>query len=122
MRRLRKLLVVLAILAVVAGVAVFAVFQMPQFGGKFEGARLQRMMRSPQFIGGRFENTPRASTTDALIGTIRLYSQGQVREPRFEVPVMAIDPAPCDNLRRRVCVRAGSGTPPFSWRSAASGC
>lgn len=93
MRRLRKFLLILVAIAAVLAIATCAVFQLPQFGGSFEGARLARMQRSPQFIDGRFENRPPAKTTDSLIGTIRLYSQGQVRTPQFEVPVVAIDPA-----------------------------
>lgn len=67
-------------------------FQLPSFGGRFEGKRLERMRRSPQFIGGRFENTPPQDTDTALMKTMRLYSQGQVREPQFAIPVVPLDP------------------------------
>lgn len=93
MRRLRKVLLVLGVIAVVLAIAAYGVFQLPQFGGSFEGARLARMRGSPQFIDGRFQNRPPAETTDSIVGTIRLYMQGQVREPQFQVPVVAIDPA-----------------------------
>lgn len=92
MRRLKKLAKILAIIAVVLALATFLVFQLPQFGGKFEGARLARMRSSPQFIGGRFENTPPQDTSFALIETIRLYRGGQVREPQFEIPVFKLPP------------------------------
>ncbi len=91
-RRLRIGLAVIAVTIAALAVGVYAAFQLPQFGGTFEGARLQRMRRSPQFIGGRFENTPPQRTDDSLLKTIRLYRQGQIREPRFEVPVVAIAP------------------------------
>jgi L-ascorbate metabolism protein UlaG (beta-lactamase superfamily) len=87
-RWLRRILVVVGVLAV----AVYLVFQLPQFGGKFEGARLERMRRSPQFIDGRFQNIPPQDTDTALLKTIRLYRQGQIREPQFEVPVVAVTP------------------------------
>lgn len=92
MRRLRKILVILAGIAAVLAVAVFIIFQLPQFGGRFEGARLERMRRSPQFIEGRFQNIPPQETDGSLLETFRLY-KGQVREPRFAVPVVPINRA-----------------------------
>jgi L-ascorbate metabolism protein UlaG (beta-lactamase superfamily) len=50
------------------------------------------MQRSPQFIGGRFENTPPERTDLSLISNLKLYSQGQIREPQFEIPLIPIDP------------------------------
>ena len=90
MRRLRKVLKIAAVIAVVLAVATYAVFQLPQFGGRFGGARLERMRRSPQFIGGRFENVPPQDMDAALLETFRLYRQGQVREPRFTIPVIPL--------------------------------
>jgi L-ascorbate metabolism protein UlaG (beta-lactamase superfamily) len=89
-RRLKLALKILAAICVVLAIAAYVVFQLPPFGGKFEGARLDRMRASPQFIGGPFENTPRQNTDSSLLKTYRLYSQGQVREPRFEIPVMPV--------------------------------
>ncbi|MGH8429382.1 MAG: MBL fold metallo-hydrolase [Solimonas sp.] len=65
---------------------------MPVFGGDFEGERLERMRRSPQYQDGRFENSPRSPGGLALVETIRKYSQGQVREPRFTIPVVPLAP------------------------------
>ncbi len=90
MRRLKLALKILAAICVVLAIAAYVVFQLPPFGGKFEGARLERMRSSTQFIGGRFENTPRQDTDSSLLKTYRLYSQGQVREPRFEIPVIPV--------------------------------
>ncbi|HEX2062534.1 MAG TPA: MBL fold metallo-hydrolase [Thermoanaerobaculia bacterium] len=81
------------IAVVVLVLAVYAVFQLPQFGGRFEGDRLRRMRRSPQFIDGRFQNTPPQDTESSLLETWRLYRQGQVREPRFAIPVVPLSPA-----------------------------
>jgi L-ascorbate metabolism protein UlaG (beta-lactamase superfamily) len=91
MRRLQRILTVLAALAIVVAIVAYAVFQLPQFGGRFEGARLERMRSSPQFIEGRFENTPPQNTDMALRETWRLYRQGQIREPQFEIPVISMD-------------------------------
>jgi L-ascorbate metabolism protein UlaG (beta-lactamase superfamily) len=96
MRRLKRILKILAALTIAVAIVAYAVFQLPQFGGRFEGARLERMRASPQFIDGRFENTPRQNTDMALLETWRLYRQGQIREPQFEIPVISIDP---DRLR-----------------------
>lgn len=38
--------------------AGYGVFQLPAFGGRFAGQRLERMHGSPEFIDGRFQNTP----------------------------------------------------------------
>ncbi|HEX6100617.1 MAG TPA: MBL fold metallo-hydrolase [Thermoanaerobaculia bacterium] len=89
--RLKKVLVILAAIGAVLAVATWLTFQMPAFGGKFEGKRLERMQRSPQFRNGRFENTPPQETDSSLVKTYRLYSQGQVREPRFAIPVVDLE-------------------------------
>jgi L-ascorbate metabolism protein UlaG (beta-lactamase superfamily) len=99
MRRLKKILMVVGALAVALAIAVYAVFQLPSFGGRFDGARLARMQHSPEFIGGRFENTPRQNTDDSLLKTYRLYSRGQIRKPPFEVPVIPLS---------RAALRAGA--------------
>jgi L-ascorbate metabolism protein UlaG (beta-lactamase superfamily) len=93
MRRLVKALKILAATAVVLAIIVYAVFQLPQFGGRFEGERLVRMKQSPQFIDGRFENVPPQDTDESLIKLYRLYRQGQIREPRFAVPVVPLEPS-----------------------------
>jgi L-ascorbate metabolism protein UlaG (beta-lactamase superfamily) len=97
MTRMRKILFILLAVSVVLAVATWAVFQLPQFGGRFDGERLEKMRRSPQWVGDRFENNPPQNTDSSLASTIRLYSQGQVREPQFEIPVM---PVPPDMLAR----------------------
>ena len=86
----KKTLKVLAVLVVVLGAATWAVFQLSQFGGRFKGQRLARMRRSPQFIDGRFQNIPPQNTDSSLIKTFRLYRQGQIREPQFAIPVVAL--------------------------------
>jgi L-ascorbate metabolism protein UlaG (beta-lactamase superfamily) len=50
------------------------------------------MQRSPEWIDGRFQNTPPQKTGGSLWETMRLYSQGQIREPQFEIPVIALPP------------------------------
>jgi L-ascorbate metabolism protein UlaG (beta-lactamase superfamily) len=80
----------------VLAVVAVAVFQLPAFGGRADGARLARMQTSPQFIAGRFENTPPQQTDSSILRTLRLYRQGFVRTPTFAIPVLALSP---DRLR-----------------------
>lgn len=87
---MRKFLKVVAIVAIVLVLATWCVFQLPQFGGTFEGARLARMQRSPEFIDGRFQNVPPQQTDNSLRKMVRLYTQGQIREPQFVVPVLDV--------------------------------
>jgi L-ascorbate metabolism protein UlaG (beta-lactamase superfamily) len=87
---MKKVLKIAAVAAVVLVVVAWCVFQLPQFGGTFEGARLARMQASPQFIDGKFQNTPPQNTDESLLRLYRHYSQGQVREPKFEVPVLDV--------------------------------
>ena len=58
MRRLKTAAKWLSGIAGVLAVAAFATVHLPAFGGRPAGARLARLQASPQFIGGRFENTP----------------------------------------------------------------
>ena len=71
MRRLRTWLTRALVTAGVLAAIVVAVFQLPGFGGRPVGARLARMQASPQFIDGRFENTPPQRTETALLRTLR---------------------------------------------------
>jgi L-ascorbate metabolism protein UlaG (beta-lactamase superfamily) len=82
------------VLGIVAFLALtsYGVFQLPAFGGRFDGQRLERMQRSPEFIEGRFQNTPPQKTDGSFWETIRLYRQGQIREPPFQIPVIALSP------------------------------
>jgi beta-lactamase family protein len=72
-------------------VVSWLVLRLPPFGGRFEGARLARMQISPQWHGGRFENSPPQDRRRHLLRSWQLYRQGQRREPRFEVPVVPVD-------------------------------
>src|SRR5205085_1856740 len=90
MKRLgRALLVLLATAAVIAALA-WATFQLPTFGGRPDAALQERMRASKQFHGGRFENTPSYVSNLSLVETIKAYAGDEVREPRFEVPVVRI--------------------------------
>ncbi|HEX2833396.1 MAG TPA: MBL fold metallo-hydrolase [Thermoanaerobaculia bacterium] len=87
---MKKFLKIAVLVAVVLAVATWCVFQLPQFGGTFEGERLARMQRSPEFINGRFQNVPPQQTDNSLRKMYRLYTQGQIREPQFAVPVLDV--------------------------------
>ena len=103
---------------VLAAVTV-AVFQLPAFGGRPDGARLARMQASPQFVDGRFENTPPQSTETALLRTLRLYRQGFVRQPTFRFRSCRCRPSGCAPRPAPGCGRSGSGTPRCSSSSTA---
>ena len=90
MRKLARILLVIVAFLAVAG---YGVFQLPSFGGRFTGQRLERMRHSPEFIDGRFQNTPPQQTDGSFRETLRLYRPGQIREPQFEIPVIALSPA-----------------------------
>ena len=69
--------------------ATAAAFRLPVFGGTPEGARLERMRRSPQWHGGRFRNpTPpvMAGSPDALWKW--LTTSSRLRQPDGGVPVV----------------------------------
>jgi len=78
-------------LVLVLAVAGWLVLRLPPFGGRFEGARRARMQSSPQWHGRRFENSPPQDRRLHLLRSWQLYRQGQVREPRLEVPVVPVD-------------------------------
>ena len=72
MRRLRKAVSILAGLVAVIAIVVYFILQLPEFGGRFESKRLEPTRRSPEFIGGRFENTPPQKTDPSLLKICRL--------------------------------------------------
>jgi L-ascorbate metabolism protein UlaG (beta-lactamase superfamily) len=88
-KKLAKILLGTVALLVLAG---YVISQLPAFGGRFDGARLERMRRSPEFIDGRFQNSPPQKTDGAFWETLRLYRQGQIREPQFAIPVIPLSP------------------------------
>ena len=71
------------------------VLRMPVFGGTIEGTRLDRIRQSPQFVDGRFENTPLQEPLDfdKLRTMVNNYTSGQVREPQLEIPVLKLSDA-----------------------------
>ena len=71
MSRWLKLRVGVAALAALIAMAIPLVFSLPTFGGDFEGARLERIRQSPQYLNGRFENKPPYKNELALMRNIR---------------------------------------------------
>ena len=90
MKRLKTVVLVLLVLAALLAFAAWLVLRSPGFGGTPEGARLERMRQSPQFIGGRFENTPPYISNMSVLGELKAFMGEQVREPTFAVPVLAM--------------------------------
>ena len=94
MKHLKRVAVVLLALGVLLALAGWLIYQLPGFGGVPEGARLERMRQSKQFINGRFENTPPYVSNMSVLGELKAYMGEQVREPGFEVPVLAMSASP----------------------------
>ena len=90
---IRKLITVLLAAAAVLALGAWGVFQLPAFGGRAEGDRLERMRRSPQWAGDRFENQPPQKTDTSLWKNLQAYLGDEVREPTFAIPVDRLDPA-----------------------------
>ena len=93
MSRWVKVLLVVVVVVALLGLAASLVLSLPTFGGAIEGERLARMQRSPQYVDGRFENTPPYRSDLALIQNLRDYMGGQQREPGFAIPVLPLAPA-----------------------------
>jgi L-ascorbate metabolism protein UlaG (beta-lactamase superfamily) len=84
-------LLVLALIVFAGGAIVLS---LPQFGGKLEGARLQRAQANPQFRDGRFVNLqPEAPSSVFALGdyAVRQFQGNEVREPPRPLPVLAVD-------------------------------
>jgi L-ascorbate metabolism protein UlaG (beta-lactamase superfamily) len=96
MRLFKKILKIVGTLFAVFAVAVFLVLQLPVFGGRYSGGRLERMQHSPELIDGRFQNVPPQNTDASWNKTRKLYGQGQIRKPAFEIPVIKLDPQALD--------------------------
>jgi L-ascorbate metabolism protein UlaG (beta-lactamase superfamily) len=96
MRLLKKISKILGALLVALAIAVFMIFQLPAFGGKYSGRRLEQMQHSPEFIDGRFQNVPPQNTDPSWNKMRKLYGQGQIRKPQFEIPVIKLDPRTLD--------------------------
>ena len=81
-----------ALLVIALGAAAWLLLRLPGFGGVADGQRLEHMRQSPAYVQGRFENSPPYVTDLAVLENFRLYTQGQVREPRFTIPVLPLAP------------------------------
>lgn len=93
MSRRSKVLLVVFVVVAFLGLATVLVLSLPTFGGTMQGERLQRMQHSPQYVAGRFDNTPPYHAKLALMQNIRDYMGGQSREPGFAIPVLPLAPA-----------------------------
>lgn len=85
-----------ALLLALLGVAAFAVLSLPPFGGKANGARLERMRANPQFEDGQFVNVERpAPYSFAVVRTLIAgqFSGDEAREPPAPIPVVAVEPS-----------------------------
>jgi L-ascorbate metabolism protein UlaG (beta-lactamase superfamily) len=95
---LKALLKLLVFLGIVVVGGYYVVTAQPPFGARATGERLERIRKSPEFVaqgtnGGRFENKPPQDTDNSPIRNFQLYRQGFVREPRFAIPVMKLEPS-----------------------------
>lgn len=77
-------------------VTAWAVLRLPAFGGNpAAGSRLERLLASPEYVHGRFENDPPENTDHSLWNNLRQY-QDQRRTPDFEIPVVPLAPLPAN--------------------------
>lgn len=92
--RRRVLLWFVACLVVLVAAAAL-ILRGPAFGAASAAQGLARYTNSPQFVDGRFENAPPQASLDLakLRTMIGNYLGGQVREPRFAIPVRALGAA-----------------------------
>ena len=85
----------LVVLAALGAGGAF-VLALPPFGGKIEGARLERARANPQYRDGAFANVD-PDTPSGLAGLasymVRQFSGDEVREPPAPVPVDRVDPS-----------------------------
>lgn len=70
------------LIGLILGVTIYYIFNLPPFGGNVESHR--------------FENNPPQQSISWL-KTIRLYMQGQKREPQIKIPVLPINPQSLNN-------------------------
>ena len=89
MRR-RVVLVLLLLLAAVAVILLRSTAWLASFGGRVEGARLERAKRSPQFVDGRFRNPQKSRmVTGSYRAMLRRQFFGkEQRSPLRPVPVV----------------------------------
>lgn len=103
-RGVKKLKVTLAVLVVaILGVAI-GMRLWPPLGGRIEGARLERVRRSPQWRDGEFRNrVPSSTMLPGTLGkTLRMQFFGdEVRTPPTAIPVQrpALAPKAGEGLR-----------------------
>ena len=90
MKRTKRVLKILAGVIAFLAIAIWLVFQLPQFGGRIKGTRLERVKSSAEYTGVRFENKPPQNRDMEWLKNVQYYMQGQVREPQFQVPVLPI--------------------------------
>lgn len=83
------------VIAVVAVAAFITTDNLLQFGATPAGDRLERISRSPQWDGTRFHNPVKVNMSFGVRGFGRMMSRwmfgSEVREPKREVPFVALD-------------------------------
>ncbi len=90
MKKFAKILLGIVAFLALAG---YGVFQLPAFGGRFDGQRLERMRQLARIHRWTIPEHAAAENGRLIWATLRLYRQGQIREPQFEIPVIALSPA-----------------------------
>ena len=90
MKKFAKVLLVIVALLVLAG---YGIFQLPPsaVASLANGSRACSARPSSSMDG--FQNTPPQNTDSSFWETVRLYPQGQIRQPQFKIPVIALSPA-----------------------------
>ena len=101
-RRFRRIVLVLAVLLVaIVLVLLYSTEWLVSLGGLPEGARLERVLRSPQYANGRFRNKQQAPLTTASNREMlrRQFFGKEQREPVRPIPVVQARPGQPAALR-----------------------
>jgi L-ascorbate metabolism protein UlaG (beta-lactamase superfamily) len=102
MKRRTKVFLTLAVLLVaIVLVLLQSTEWLVSFGGRPEGARLERIRRSPQYRNGRFENAQRAPLTTVSNREMlrRQFFGEEQREPLRPIPIVRARPPHSSPLR-----------------------
>src|SRR5688572_22450767 len=93
-RRTKVLLTIGALFVALALVLLGSTEWLVSFGGRPQGARLERVRRSPQFKDGRFQNAQPAPLTTASNREMlrRQFFGDEQREPLQPIPVVRTRP------------------------------
>ena len=111
-RRWRRVaLVVLVLVIAIAAILLHSTEWLASFGGRVQGARLERAKRSPQFVDGRFRNAQKSRLMKTSYRAMlrRQFFGKEQRSPLRPVPV--VKSTRCfPGKRARIAPRCATGS------------